>query len=119
VERLHRPSTYASALVLGIRSHCFDVTDSAPWLVAELDPSRYGAGMADQTVGAKNEHVPTTVGVVGVFVAEAVAESPMPEIAQGHPSRAVDLFTFDYNDVHWANVGVQSAPGDPEPRDGL
>ncbi len=67
--------------------------------------------MADQTVAAKNQHVHTTVGVVGVIVAEAVAESPVPEIAQDHPSRALDLFTFDYDDVHWANVGVPEHAG--------
>src|SRR5680860_141557 len=67
---------------LRISSHRFDVTDSAPWLVAESDQAR---------VAVTHQHVHTVEGVVGVIVVETIAERSVPQPAQVRAGRCVKL----------------------------
>jgi hypothetical protein len=78
LERLHRSLTNAFALALGIGSHGLDVADGAPGPVTKPDPSRYSTGMSNEAVAISGQHVHTAISVVGVLVAEAIAESPPP-----------------------------------------
>jgi transposase len=82
-EPFHNSSTDAFGLALRVGRHAFDVTDGAPRLVPEPDPTRHSAGVSDEALSIASHHVYTTVGVVCIVVVEAVAERPVPERPQG------------------------------------
>ena len=110
VQPLHGQPADALTLALRISRHGFDVSDSAPWLVAKADQPRNSAGMADEMVAVTYQHVHTTVGVVGGIVVEAVAERPVPQPAQGLAGRRVSLVTLEHGDVHNPHPNSEIVP---------
>lgn len=100
VQPLHGQPADAPTLAPRISRHGFDVSDSAPRLVAKSDQPRNSAGMADEMATVTHQHVHTAVSVVGGIVVEAVAERPVPQPAKSLAGRRVNLVTLEHGGVH-------------------
>ena len=62
--------------------------------------SRHGAGVANKAVAVAHQYMRASVGVVGVVVAEAVTERPVPQPPQRRSRPGVELVALDDDEIH-------------------
>ena len=100
LQSLHGQPTDTLTLTFRVSSHCFDVADSAPRLVAESDQPRNSAGMSDEMVAVTYQHMHTAERVVSVIVVETVAESSAPQPHEVRARNIVKPVAFEHLDIH-------------------